>query len=655
MSDGQRRMPGVTPIRILHLEDSDLDAELIRHKLEAGGIMPDINLVSSREQFEQALGRDNFDLVLCDYNLPGYDALSALKLAQNVRPEAPVIIISGSVGEEEAVKCLQTGATDYLLKQRLERLVPAVSRAIKEAEDRRSRAQTEEALQDRERRLSSIFEAAADVLFYLEVEGAGSYRFLSVNPAFVARTGLQFDQVINTRFADVFPSPEVSLANFAQAIREKRVVRWEETVEFPSGKRTGEVSVTPVFDRDGRCTHLVGAVHDITERRQLEAQLRQAQKMESVGQLAGGIAHDFNNLLTVINGMAEFVQEQTQAAGLDEVRQDLEEIRRAGERAAGLTRQLLAFSRKQILRPQVISLSAVVNDMAKMLQRLLGEDVELVIATPAGQSRINADRGQVEQVIANLAVNARDAMPHGGSLSISVDTRLVGDAEFGDGGTALPRGAFVALSVRDTGTGMDQETRRHIFEPFFTTKGPGKGTGLGLSTVYGIVRQSNGFIEVDSEVGRGTCFTVYLPQVDGAAEGETLEPRPVAVRGTERILIVEDVIGLRHLMMRMLESMGYTVMTAASGAEALAMLEAYAQPIDLMITDVVMPGMSGRSLAENALAMRPDMKVLYMSGYTDDVVLRHVVLEHGTPFINKPFTKPELLIKVRQLLDAAPP
>ena len=647
MSDRHGAMPTSGQIRILHLEDNARDAELIKHRLLAGGIAAEIRLATSREEFEEALDRGGFDLVLCDYNLPGYDGISALQLARDVCPDASVIMISGSVGEDEAVKCLQSGATDYLLKQRLDRLVPAVSRALKDAEDRRSRMRTEEALQERERRLSSIFDAVADMLFYLEVEAPGAYRIVSVNPAFVATTGLQGERIIGQPFDAVFPTPEVSMAHFAQAIRERRVARWEETVDLPSGRRTGEVSVTPVFDDDGRCTHLVGAVHDITNRRQLEAQLRQAQKMESVGQLAGGIAHDFNNLLTVINGLAELVLEKAHEQNLDGVDADLAEIRRAGERAAGLTRQLLAFSRKQIMRPQVMNLSAVVSDMAKMLHRLLGEDVELTIAATV-PAFVHADRGQVEQVIANLAVNARDAMPQGGSLSIDVNTETIGD----DGSTIAERGMLVTLAVSDTGTGMDEDTRRQIFEPFFTTKGAGKGTGLGLSTVYGIVKQSNGYIRVDSEVGRGTRFTIHLPQVEDAGSAQTPESTPAEGGGTETVLIVEDVIGVRHLMTRVLESAGYTVLSAGNGGEAIAVLEGYPHQVDLMITDVVMPGMSGWALAERVGAMRPGLQILYMSGYTDDVVLRHIVLEQGTPFISKPFTKTQLLSTIRQLLTS---
>ena len=638
------------PIRVLHLEDSPRDADIIGHKLQMEDVSCEISLANSRERFDAALTRELFDLILCDYNLADYDGVSALKRAKEVQPDTPVIIISGTVGEEEAVKCLHTGATDYLLKQRLERLAPAVRRAIEEAEERRNRERAEAALQERERRLSSIYDAVADMLFYIEVEGTGRYRVISVNPAFVAATGLAYEQVVGKLVDEVLASPGFSLEHYSQAIRERRIVRWEQTTEFQNRRLTGEASVTPVFDVAGTCTHLVGAVHDITERRQLEAQLRHAQKMESVGQLAGGIAHDFNNLLTVINGMAELVSEEV-AQSDQQIKNDVHEIRRAGERAAALTRQLLAFSRKQILQPQIIDLNAAVAETANMLRRLLGEDIELVIMPAEAAATVRADRGQLEQVIANLAINARDAMPDGGTLTIEA-CNVVIDEEIGRrSGTMAAPGPYVALVVRDTGAGMDEATRRQIFEPFFTTKGPGKGTGLGLSTVYGIVKQSDGFICVDSEVGHGSCFSIHLPQVTDPAASQAAGRSIAPPRGTETILVVEDVIGLRRLITRTLGSAGYKVLTAASGEEALQVLDQYREPVHLMATDVVMRGMSGRSLAELLGRTRPNMKVLYMSGYTDDVIVRNGVVADGVTFVSKPFTMAELTGKVREVLD----
>jgi nitrogen-specific signal transduction histidine kinase/CheY-like chemotaxis protein len=395
---------------------------------------------------------------------------------------------------------------------------------------------------------------------------------------------------------------------------------------------------------------LVGATHDITERRKLEAQFRQAQKMESVGQLAGGIAHDFNNLLTVINGMAELGLAQLREG--DQLHQDLQEIRRAGERAAALTRQLLAFSRKQILQPEVMNLNTVVVEMESLLRRLIGEDIDLVVVPTQSLGNVKADAGQIEQVIANLAVNARDAMPQGGKLTVEMQNVEIDGQYARLRGVAVQPGPYVMLAISDTGIGMDEVTRGQIFEPFFTTKDPGKGTGLGLSTVYGIVKQSNGFIWVYSEVSRGTSFKIYLPRIAEVAGHKRRSPTVASTHGTETILLVEDVGGLRLLAKRMLESAGYTVLIAASGEEALLVLERYEQQVHLVVTDVVMPGMSGPTLVKRSDGTRPGVKVLYMSGYTDDVVVRHGMLDEGMPFLGKPFTAAELTRKVREVLDS---
>jgi PAS domain S-box-containing protein len=641
------------PIRVLHLEDNPRDAEIIGSRLDVDALPCDIELTSTQEAFDAALARERFDLILCDYNLPGYDGLTALKRAKEIHPDVPVIIISGTVGEDDAVKCLHSGATDYLLKQRLERLGSAVRRAIEEADERRRRALAEEALQQREQRLSSIYDTVADALFYIQVERDGGYRFVSVNRAFVSSTGVDYDRVVGKRVESVIPARSLgtALEHYRRAVTEKRVVSWEHTVEYPKGAVIGEVSVAPVFDDAGRCTHLVGSMRDVTEHRQLEAQFRQAQKMESVGQLAGGIAHDFNNLLTVINGTAELVMAQVKE-GDRRIEEDLQEIRRAGERAAALTRQLLAFSRKQILQPQIVNLNAIVEETGNLLRRLLGEDVDLTLTASPQPATIRADRGQIEQVIANLAVNARDAMPRGGKLTIATNHAEIDDRFGRQVGFAVTAGRYVALAVSDTGTGMDDATRRQIFEPFFTTKGPGKGTGLGLSTVYGIVKQSDGFITVESQPGHGSCFTVYLPYSADAPRGRRELPSMAPATGSETVLVVEDVSELRRLITRTLQKAGYTVLTAAEGEEALRVLEQHGEPVHLMVTDLVMPGMSGRDLAERVERTRPHMKVLYMSGYTDDVVVRHGIVEQGVRFVSKPFATAELLRTVREVLDA---
>lgn len=411
-----------------------------------------------------------------------------------------------------------------------------------------------------------------------------------------------------------------------------------------------EDEVTPVVDAQGSAIGYTGVARDITERRHLEAQLQQSQRMESVGRLAGGVAHDFNNLLTIILGTIHCVlANRTEEYPLYA---DLQEVRRAGERAAGLTRQLLAFSRRQILQPKVLNLNIVLEEMLSMLRRLLGEDITVAFVPGNDLGSVKADPGQIEQVIVNLAVNARDVMPTGGTLTIETQDVLLDEAYAAEHPPVQP-GPHVMLAVSDTGFGMDEATCRQIFEPFFTTKAQGKGTGLGLSTVYGIVKQSSGSICVSSEIGHGTAFKVYLPRAEGTVH--TNRVVPAAGRhggGIETILVVEDDEGICRLATRMLGSAGYTVLAATNSEEVLRLLERHERPVHLMLTDVVMPGLSGRDLANRVTARYPAVKVIFTSGYTDDAIAHHGVLDEGTDFLSKPYTGVELTRKVREVLDA---
>jgi PAS domain S-box-containing protein len=391
---------------------------------------------------------------------------------------------------------------------------------------------------------------------------------------------------------------------------------------------------------------------DVTERRVLERQLQQSQKMEAVGRLAGGIAHDFNNLLMVISGYAEFMLDRLgPEPGL---RAPAQEIASAAGRASSLTRQLLAFSRKQMLAPKILDLNAVVTENLKMLTRMIGEDIDLVMVPGSGLGAVRADSGQVEQVIMNLAVNARDAMPSGGKLTIETSNVTL-DQEHARFHAPLKPGNYVMLSINDTGAGMDSETQSHIFEPFFTTKGP-KGTGLGLSTVYGIVKQSGGYIWVYSEPGKGTTFKIYFPRAAEIAESPVqvaAAVEPVAAEpGTETILLVEDEANLRYLARQFLEKQGYRVIEAADGAVAMQIAVAHEGVIHLLLTDVIMPGMNGRELAQRISEIRPNTKVLYMSGYTENVIGHNGTLDAGVRLLQKPFTLRDLKIQVREVLDA---
>ncbi len=443
-----------------------------------------------------------------------------------------------------------------------------------------------------------------------------------------------------------------------RSLRSGEVVSGEEMdIVRPDGGRARIMaSSAPVRDRDGRIVAGVATLHDLTERKRMEAalrateeQLRQAQKMEAVGRLAGGVAHDFNNLLTAITGYSELL---LGGVGEGAVRKDLEEIRKAADRAAALTRQLLAFSRQQVLEPRVLDLNAVVADMESMLRRLIGEDVDLVALRAPALGRIKADPGQVEQVLMNLVVNARDAMPDGGKLTIETANVDLDDA-YARRHVSVRAGSYVMLAVSDTGIGMDAETQTHVFEPFFTTKAPGKGTGLGLSTVYGIVKQSGGHIWVYSEPGKGTTVKIYVPRVDGPLGEAATAPltTPKAARG-ETILLVEDDPGVRALACRILTAAGYTVLAAQDGAEALRVNASHEGEIALVLTDMVMPEMNGHALAERLTAARPGLRILYMSGYTDKAILRQQAFEPGVAFVDKPFTPIALARKVQEMLDA---
>ena len=416
-------------------------------------------------------------------------------------------------------------------------------------------------------------------------------------------------------------------------------------------ERQLRASFFPVAVLDGPPLGIGMFVAETTERRGLEAQLQQAQKMEAVGQLAGGIAHDFNNLLTVITSygamvMGDLPRESPHAA-------DVQEILNAANRASSLTRQLLAFSRRQVLQPHVLDLNELTGNLEKMLRRLLREDIQLVTRFDPRLALVNADAGQLEQVIVNLVVNARDAMPRGGRISIETSNVTLGEG-YGPMHANTTPGPYVLLSVSDTGKGMDKATQAHIFEPFFTTKPIGQGTGLGLSTVYGIVKQSGGYVWVYSELDRGTTFKVYLPAVSGITKPNESERDAQAqvAGGPERILLVEDEPNVRRIAKRILERNGYTVLEASNGTEALRMLERRQEPIALVLTDLVMPEMGGRELASKLRIVSPTSRVLFMSGYTEDAVLRQSVMEPGAIFLDKPFTFDTLIRKVREALAA---
>ena len=522
-----------TPLRLLQLEDNPVDAELITTTLIEGGIPCQSQLVDTRQAFVAALREGRTDLILADYSIPGFDGMTALTLARQHCPDVPFLFVSATIGEELAIDAMHQGATDYVLKQRLGRLVPSVQRALRELDDRAERNRAEEAL------------------------------------------------------------------------------------------------------------------------RQSEKQFRQSQKMEAVGRLAGGIAHDFNNLLTVIMGYSQVLL--TELGPQHPLRGKIEETLKAGERAATLVRQLLTFSSKQSLDPKILSLNTAVTSLESLLRRLIGEDIQLVSKLDPMNGRLRADQAQLEQVLVNLVVNARDAMPKGGTLTIeTAQVELTRSPVYHL--TLLPPGPYVRLSVSDTGCGMDRKTQSHIFEPFFTTKGEGKGTGLGLSTVFGIVTQCGGAIDVTSRVGHGTRFDLYFPSV----ESDILTTMPTQSpghpqKGTETILLVEDEPSVRTLVRDELRKLGYRVVEAKNGVEACLLATQQIGSLQLLLTDVVMPGMGGRELAQHLSIIKPDLRTLFISGYMDDVGIMAGQEEGMSSFLQKPFTPEVLAHAVRTLLDASTP
>ena len=598
---------------------------------------------------EDAIHRNQllpYDLLLCDYEAGNGKGLRLLHAMRKTSPAIPVIFLSDHIGNEAVREAIEAGTCGCMQISSAHDL--AIAWAIRSGIDKyckeRQRQRTEETL----RKFWRAVEQSAELIVITDQAGVMEY----VNPAFEALTGYSRSEVIGQNLR-MMKSKQQSFELYQdmwQSVLSGNIFHGVLLHKKKNGETfVAEKTITPLRDGEGRITHFVSCDRDITERRRLEAQLQQAQKMDAVGRLAGGVAHDFNNLLMVIGAYAELMQDSL--AVEHPLRHNVQEILSASRRAADLTRQLLAFGRKQVQSLQLLDLNQVLKEIAGMLPRLIGEDIELEFFPGVNLGHVRADPVQIEQIVMNLAANARDAMPSGGKLTVET-SRLSVDETYVQRHPIVPPGEYVVLSVADSGQGIAPKHLAHIFEPFYTTKSEGKGTGLGLATVYGIVKQSGGFIWVYSEIGMGTTFKIYLPRMI-AGKSRLRASRSVeqtVAPGTETILLVEDESAVRKSTAAFLGMHGYTVLEADNGTEAIAVAQAFPSLIHMMITDVVMPKMGGAALAKELASSRPEMRVLFVSGYAEKTVHRRGNIDITTQFLQKPFSLKILAGKIREIL-----
>lgn len=636
-------------LNILHLEDDPNDAELIRSILNQEGVRAHLFRVEKRAEFREALKKGSFDVIFGDYSLPDFDGMAALKIAKQIRPELPFIFVSGTLGEELAIESLKSGATDYVLKQGLIRLVPSLNRALEEVKERKKRERAEQNLS----RLASVVQQATESIVITDLEGNIEY----INPAFEKCTGYSMKESLgqNPRFLKSGKQDAKFYKDLWDRISAGKT--WVGT--FINKRKDGTVFhedavIFPIKDNHGVIINYAAVKRDITAEKELEGLLRQAQKLEAIGQLTGGIAHDFNNILSVINGYSELAFLKIDSTHL--LFKNISEISKAGKKAVSLIRRLLAFSRRQVIEPKIININELIIALEKMLRRLIGEDITIDLLLSDKCDNIKADPGQIEQILINLIVNARDAINDKSSQifekKIIIETSNVYlNNRFVSLHPESQKGQHIEITITDPGIGMDEKTKLKIFEPFFTTKEEGAGTGLGLSTVYGIIKQNNGSIFVNSEPGRGTTFKIYWPVSEQKKDFRVdLIKDKSLIRGKGTILLVEDEESVRNFTKEALESMGYTVNSTSNGHEALAFIKKNNIKIDLLISDVIMPKMGGVELADNLEKLLPGLKVLFISGYIDNKIVKDGILKKNVNFLHKPFSVHSLAKKVNEVL-----
>jgi len=639
--------PNAPPLRLLVIEHESADVELCQRELGKAGLAFELDTAATREECARKLREKPFDVVLADYRLPGWNGADALALIRELRLDIPLILVTGTLGEELAVACIKQGITDYVLKTQLARLPVAIQRAHEEKLAREAEHRAVLALRASEARYRSLIENATYGIYWVTLHG----ELLAANPALVHMLGYDSANeflALKNSWA-LYRDPEVRKKLVAQYRDEGRVdavVEWKrKDGKFIHVRLNGRRAKDS--EQNNECLEVI--VEDVTERLGLEKQLAQAQKFEAIGQLAGGIAHDFNNMIGAIIGWADLGKEETEASS--RLHRHFLKIRQQADRAAGLTRQLLAFARRQILEPRNIDLNQTVTETLSLLEKVIGGDIDVKSGLTSNLAVVCADPSQVEQILMNLCINARDAMPHGGSLVIETGNVTFDELYCANQPYARP-GQYAMLSVTDSGTGMDAATLDRIFEPFFTTKGQGKGTGLGLATVYGIVRQHGGFIHVYSEVNVGTTFRVYLPvSAQAPKKSERVQDSGPARGGTETILVAEDHEGLREIARESLTTLGYRVILASDGEQAVREFFDHRNEIDILLMDVVLPKLGGPDAYARICESGADVPVIFATGYSADIALLERARQQSLPMLQKPYSPRDLARKVRDTLD----